>query len=139
MSWVLARAGLSQQGPARGSCLRSDWESPYCGQPVPYHTSGSRPPSLNGLCLGSPESARRSEFQVKPECQLSFQVKCSSQPGPCLVSLESALALSRVQACQQGCGSATRFRDCSTKKKIKNLVSAASHLVTCRPVARAGI
>ena len=39
----------------------------------------------------------------------------------------------------QGCASATRFRDCHTKKQIKNLLSAASHLVTCRPVAPAGI
>ena len=36
----------------------------------------------------------------------------------------------------QGCGSATRFRDCSTKKKIKK---TCSHLVTWRPVAPAGI
>ena len=36
----------------------------------------------------------------------------------------------------QGCGSATRFRDCSTQKKIKK---TCFHLVTWRPVARACI
>ena len=37
---------------------------------------------------------------------------------------------------EQGCGSATRFRDCRTKKKKKK---TCSHLVTWRPVAPAGI
>ena len=36
----------------------------------------------------------------------------------------------------QGCGSATWFCDCSTKKKIKK---TCSHLITWRPVAPAGI
>ena len=57
---------------------------------------------------------------------------------------------------KQGCGSATRFRDCSTKKKIKKTCSqqplnwslywselakrySSTVTVTCRPVARAGI
>ena len=102
------RAGLclgsrSGPGPAwvrRGlSCLVS--ESPYYGQPVLYHTShgGSQPLrlesewALSRVACVSPQVGP--EFQVK--CQLSFQVKCSSQPGPCLGSLESAPALSRAK------------------------------------------
>ena len=65
-------------------------------------TGSAGGPSLNGLCLGSPQSARRREFQVT--CPLSFhwQVKCSSQPRPCLGSLESGRtlpSLSRMQDC----------------------------------------
>ena len=39
----------------------------------------------------------------------------------------------------QGCGSAARFRDCRTKKKIKKNLLSQTHPVTWRPVAPAGI
>ena len=53
----------------------------------------------------------------------------------CLPS-NSFLRRGNMKAANQGCRSATRFRDCRTKKKIKK---TCSHPVTWRPVAPAGI
>ena len=83
-SRVSARASLSQPGLV-SPCLVT--QVGHCHRCL----------SLNGLCLGLPVSvSSRWEFQVK--CQRGFQVKCSSQPGPCLGSLESAPSVSWVQA-----------------------------------------